>query len=220
MTKTDRKRSAGLDRRAILREALSLVDEQGLAALTMRGLGSRLGVEAMSLYYHLDGRDDILEGLVELAIAEITLPPAGAAWKDGLRLLLKSERQSLKRHPNVLPLVASRPKTGPAAVRLMETILGMLRNAGFSVERAHSTFHLLQAVVIGFVTQELNEPMHREPSDGSTDRGTVDSQAIADRLSAAGFPFMAELVSTPAAGYDVDYEYAIDVVIDGLDPHA
>ena len=70
----DREPRSPLNRERVLRAALHLADERGIDALTMRELGQRLGVEAMSLYNHVDNKDDLLDGMIDLVVSEIDLP--------------------------------------------------------------------------------------------------------------------------------------------------
>lgn len=88
-----------LSREHVLSAAVALADDGGLAALTMRKLGERLRVEAMSLYHHVSGKDDLLDGMVDAVFAEIELPGAGAHWKAAIRRRAMSARAALTRHP-------------------------------------------------------------------------------------------------------------------------
>src|SRR5512144_739658 len=86
-----------LSRERVLRAAMKLVDEGGLDALTMRKLAQQLGVEAMSLYNHVENRDDIVDGMIELVAGEIE-PAAGADWRTALRGTALSTHEALMRH--------------------------------------------------------------------------------------------------------------------------
>ena len=84
MTKQARhvaRRRPALTRERVLRAAIGLADRGGIKSLTMRNLGQRLGVEAMSLYNHVRNKEDLLDGMVDVVFSEIDLPPSGADWR-------------------------------------------------------------------------------------------------------------------------------------------
>ena len=115
------KRTAGseprdtVNRERVLRAAMELADEGGIESLTMRELGRRLGVEAASLYNHVAGKDDLLDGMVDLVVAEIDLPPDGVDWKEAMRRRAISARDVFARHPWASGLIDSRELHGSAA---------------------------------------------------------------------------------------------------------
>src|ERR1700694_496967 len=89
---------ARLNRDRVLRAALVLADQGGLAALTMRRLGASLAVEAMSLYNHVSGKEALLDGLVDIVLSEIDLHCGGRDWKRAMRRRGISGREGLARH--------------------------------------------------------------------------------------------------------------------------
>src|SRR4028118_2057504 len=110
----------GLDRRRILGAALEYIDRNGLGALTMRRLGAHLGVEAMALYRYVPGREQLLDGVVETVIDELYGDPgvplrAAHGWQDFLQRLAHGVRRIALAHPEVFPLVATRPPAPPPA---------------------------------------------------------------------------------------------------------
>ncbi|WP_308364142.1 TetR family transcriptional regulator [Streptomyces sp. ISL-86] len=111
----------------VLRAALALADAGGTDALTMRRLGQELGVEAMSLYKHVANKDAILDGIVDLVVAEIALPDAGEHWKTAMRRRAISANEVMLRHPWACRLIMSRPNLGPAMVSYVDSTLGSLR---------------------------------------------------------------------------------------------
>ncbi len=135
---TARRRRTGqpLSRDRIVSTAVELADEKGAAGVTMRAVGSRLGVEAMSLYNYVAGREGILDGMVDAVFSEIWLPTPDAEWKEGMRRRAESARAALKRHPWAAALMDSRKHPGPATFRHHDAVLGCLRHNGFSVPQA------------------------------------------------------------------------------------
>src|SRR6266699_7253525 len=137
------KRRAALSRERILRAAIGLADRGGFELLSMRKLGDKLGVEAMSLYNHVRNKEDLLDGMVDVVFNEIDLPPGGVAWRTAMRQRATSLRQTLIRHPWANGLMESRATPGPANLRHHDAVLGSLRGAGFSVVVASLTKSIL-----------------------------------------------------------------------------
>jgi AcrR family transcriptional regulator len=197
-----------LTRHRVLRAALDLVDREGLDALTMRRLGSELGVEAMSLYKHVAGKDAILDGIVELVVAEIE-SPSGADWKEAMRRRAISARAVLGRHSWAIGLLESRRSAGPAALGYLEAVLDILRSAGFSIRNAAHAFWLLDSYVYGHVIQEKSAQIGGEPA-----------RPALDGITPAEHPRLVELwEDAVGAGYSVDaeFDYGLDVILDALD---
>jgi len=143
-------RRAPLNRDRVLHAALALVDEGGVESLSMRKLGQALGVEAMSLYYHVANKDEILDGLVDLVWSEIELPPAEEDWETAIRTFATSAYGALTRHPWACNLYMSRPSLSAPRMRYMEYLLGRLRDAGFSPDMTYLAYHAIDSHILGF----------------------------------------------------------------------
>jgi AcrR family transcriptional regulator len=145
-----------LSRERICREALALVDEEGLDALSMRRLGARLGVEAMSLYRHVRDKRDLLDALHAAVIGD--LQPAGEVggecWRQLLGGLARALRNTLLLHPNVVVLFATRPVSAPEAVGTLEIVWAALEHAGFSPDDARRAVVVVGLHTIGHVLGE------------------------------------------------------------------
>src|SRR5215831_1341703 len=137
-----------LSRERILAAALELVDEQGIDALSMRKLGQSLGYEAMSLYNHVANKDDLLDGILDLVLAEME-PPDPAGGLPAIRASSLSAHEALKRHPWAATMLMS-ARIRPARINYMESLLACLRGAGFSAETTYTAYHVLDAHIIGF----------------------------------------------------------------------
>ena len=214
-TKSGTGRRVGLSRQAVIVAALRVVDQDGLEALSMRRLGAELDVDAMTLYHYVEDKSEVLDGIVEDVIGEIDLPTPSDDWKEGFRELAQAERRALLTHPNVLPLVVSRPKVGRNALELINTALGLLREGGFDPDAAHNAWHLLQTLVLGFLTQELNEPLHPGTEEGK--RRLQNLTEAVQQLSQADYPYLAELARFRHCGYEDEFAYALQAVIVGLE---
>ncbi|MGI5125816.1 TetR/AcrR family transcriptional regulator C-terminal domain-containing protein [Pseudonocardia sp. CA-107938] len=143
----------GLTRARVIDAALAIVDRDGLAALSMRRLGTELGVEAMTVYHHVPGKEAVLDGLVERVLAgagEIE----GDEWSGALRTYAVSLRAALLAHPGVLPLALSRPATTPEALALVERGLHLLTTSGFEIGRALDLLNALTVLVVGHTIAE------------------------------------------------------------------
>lgn len=141
---------ARLSRDRVLRAAIGIADRDGIDALTMRRLADELGAGAMSVYYHVANKDEILDGIVEMVAGEMELPPADLAWKVALKRAARSAHQVLIRHPWATALLLSGTRVSPARLRQMDAILGCLRGAGFSAEQTDLAYHVLDSHIVGF----------------------------------------------------------------------
>ncbi len=140
----------------MLRAAVGLADETGIDALTMRRLGERLGVEAMSLYNHVANKEDLLAGMADTILSEVELPAEDVDWKTAMRRRAVSVREMLVRHPWAAVLIGALPHPGPATLRYIDSVLGSLRRAGFTADMASRAFWVLDSYVYGFARQQSN----------------------------------------------------------------
>src|SRR5436190_6616112 len=132
-----------LNRDRILRAALELADEGGIESISMRKLGQALGFEAMSLYNHVANKDDVLDGMLDLVLAETELPAGAGTWDAAVRGSAISVHDALRRHPWACGLLMSVGHVRPARLRYMDSLLGRLRAAGFSAETTYHAYHVL-----------------------------------------------------------------------------
>jgi len=139
----------------IVREALAVADAQGLAAVSMRAVAARVGVTPMALYRHVASKEELLDGVVELLLAELVIPPLTEPWEDRLRALGAEVRALARRHPTAVVLILERPGHTPAARLRVGAIQQVLRDAGlvgYGVERLE---RLLSTFVVGFALSEV-----------------------------------------------------------------
>ena len=164
-------RPSGLDRNRILRAAVDFIDAHGLAALTMRRLGASLGVEAMALYRYVPGREDLLDGVVDMVVETLFDDADGddlyiedhSGWQDYLLRLAHGVRRIALAHPSVFPLVTSRPPAAPwvrpplRSLRLVESFLGTLSEAGFSDQAAVAAYRAYSSFLLGHLLLEVTQ---------------------------------------------------------------
>ncbi len=148
-------RQALISRDRILDETLALADERGLAAVSMRAVAARLGVTAMSLYHYVRDKDDLLDGLVERLLAELSVPDLSLPGEERLHALASNMRQAAGRHPDAFRLLLGRPVTTPAALAVREVAYAALRDAGVPDQLVPRVERLLSTFVIGFAASEV-----------------------------------------------------------------
>ena len=164
---SDAVRREPLDRHRILLAAVEFIDEKGLRALTMRRLGDRLGVEAMSLYRYVPGKDNLLDGVVETVIDGLYGDPqvhmsAEHGWQDYLQRLAHGVRTIALDHPQVFPLIATRPPAAPwvrpplRSLRWMENFLETLTACGFDDDAAVAAYRAFSSFLLGHLLLEVS----------------------------------------------------------------
>lgn len=202
-----------LTRERVLAAALALADADGLEGLTMRRLAQALGVEAMSLYNHVEGKDAVLAGIVDLVVAEMARPRQGGDWRAEMRARAVSAHGVLMRHPwAALPLI-SEVNVGPAMLAYVEATLGCLVGAGFSYRLADWAWNAMDAHIYGFTLKELRFPF--APEDYARE-----AAAYLPMLPAERFPHLRGLSLAIIAGaYDgrQDFRFGLEMVLDGLE---
>ena len=204
-----------LNRERVFQAAVALADERGVEALTMRALGEQLGIEAMSLYHHVANKDELLDGMIEVVFTEIELPTTGVDWKAAMRGRAISTREALARHRWAVGLLQSRTSPGPANFRLVNAVLGCLREAGFSVENAVHAYSALDAYIYGFALQEKTLPVD-SPAELAEAAENMRRQFSADE-----YPHIAETITerVTRSGYDFadEFEFGLDLILDSLE---
>jgi AcrR family transcriptional regulator len=214
-TDPSRRERAPLSRERVLAEAVALADEAGMGSLTMRRLADRLHVEPMSLYYHVAGKDEILDGMVDLVFGEVELPLAEGEWKTAMRDRAASARDALRRHPWAIGLMDSRLNAGPATLRHHDAIIGCLRGAGFSIELAAHAISAIDSYLYGYAMQELRLPF------SSPEETAEMAVTFLAQFPAQAFPHLAELttqhVLQPGYDYGDEFEFGLDLILDGLE---
>ena len=143
-----------LNRARVLQAAVDLADRDGIDSVSMRRLGQDLGIEAMSLYTHVRGKDDLLDGMVDTVVGEIPIDVEGPDWRTTLRRTILSARSVMLRHRWAARIIETRTTPGPATLRYMEAVTGILLDGGFTVDLAHHAMHVLGSRVQGF-SQDL-----------------------------------------------------------------
>jgi AcrR family transcriptional regulator len=208
-TRRQRPRGVTLDRTRIVAEALRLIDANGVEALTIRRLADGLGVTPMSLYWHVAGKDELLELVGHAVLAEIELPGARGDWRDQLRDIHGAMFAVVLRHPNTADVLAGRARYGAGGLRLFERILSVLLGAGLSPEAAFDAYQSLYLFTLGFMVTANRGPEFRA--------GQAQGIAYLASLPETRFPAIHAVV--PVIGrrtLDQQFGIALDVVIEGI----
>lgn len=222
---TDTPTRVPLSRERVLLGAIALADESGIDALTMRNLAQSLGVEAMSLYYHVANKEALLDGVVEAIISEIEdatngfeAPEDGKEWKAAIRDRILTARSTMMDHPWAPGIIESRTTIGPVIMRYFDALLGLLKEGGFSYDLAHHALHTFGSRALGF-TQELFEP------DGDTDP-EEDVEAVMAQM-ADQLPYIVAMMTEishddpdSTLGWcddQTEFTFGLDLILDGLE---
>lgn len=211
-----------LDRRRILGAAVTVIDQHGLRYLTMRRLGAYLGVEGMALYHYIPGREALLDGVVETVIDELYGDPdvhlSGPGWEEYLQRLAHGVRRIALAHPQVFPLIATRPPAAPwvrpplRSLRWMESFLQTLRSCGFSDADAVSTYRAFSSFLLGHLLLEV--------SAHGADIGPIEQEdpGHPDPADLTDYPLLASLQPELSQDHTVtEFEEALEALLDRLE---
>ena len=203
-----------LSRARVVAEAMALADEQGLPALSMRALAGRLGVEAMSLYHHVAGKEALLDAMVDAVFGELHLPVVGGDWRAELRARSVSGRAVLLRHRWAVGLMDSRRTPGPENLRHHDAVLGCLAAQGFSLVAAGTAFALLDAHLYGFMQQEVSLPFQSE-----ADLAAIGAEILGPEVRAT-YPHFTAFAEgralQPGYSFGDEFEVTLDLVLGAL----
>jgi AcrR family transcriptional regulator len=226
---TETKPAAGsrvpLSSARVFAAAIALADREGIDALTMRHLAEELGVEAMSLYYHVANKEAILDGVVEAIVEEIgdelggfEVPASVPDWKTALRERILIARTVMMRHRWAPAVFETRTAMSGNAIRYFHGIIGLMKEAGFTYDQVHHAMHALGSRALGF-TQELFDPEDTETGD---EEATQMLEQMADELPYFVAMMMEIAHDDPEStlGWcddQTEFEFGLDLILDGLD---
>jgi AcrR family transcriptional regulator len=208
---------APLSRERVLETAVTLADRHGIDWLSMRKLADELGVAAMSLYYYVPNKVELIDGMIDIVFGEIEPPSLELDWKTAMRRRAVSTREALSRHRWAVGHMEGRTTHGPANLRLHDAVLGCLRAAGFSIEMTVHAYSVQDAYIYGFALQET-DMASETPDDFAAEaqRQMREYEAVL-----AEYPHLVEVVGGHVAksGYDyaAEFLFGLDLILDGLD---
>jgi AcrR family transcriptional regulator len=210
-------RRVTLSRDRVLLAAVALADDAGIESLSMRRLADELGVVPMALYKHVANKEELLDGMIDVVVTEIDPPVPGIDWKSGVRQRILSARQALQRHPWASPVIESRKNATPVLLEYMDSMIGIFRAGGLSVNITHHVMHTMGSRLLGFTQELFNDSQSVDP----------EMKAIMIREMGRKYPYVAEIAG--AASHDgesivgqgcddqFEFEFALDLLLDGIE---
>jgi AcrR family transcriptional regulator len=215
--RVDAPRRVPLSRDRVLRTAVALADDSGIESLSMRRLAQELGVVPMALYKHVANKDELLDGMVDVVVGEIDAPLRETGWKSAVRQRILSARQALLRHPWASRVIESRNTPTPVVLEYMDSMIGMFRVGGFSVDLTHHVMHAIGSRMLGFAQELFDDSQPVDPQ----------VQAVMLREMAGKYPYITEIAAAAAhdeesvvgQGCDdqFEFEFALDLLLDGFE---
>lgn len=214
-----------LSRERIVSEAVKLLDVDGIAALSMRSLGTRLGAGATSLYRHVTNKDELIELVVDEVYGELDTPDPGdpAGWRAAAARSAHDLRSMALRHPWVASVLGQvgLASLGPNLTRLSEGLLAVFEAAGFDLAEADQAMNTLTAYVIGMATSEAAY-LSMLARSGQDERDWVESLRPAAERSVQDHPrlqagYAAQHGKDPRTIREDNFEYGLQRVLDGLE---
>jgi len=200
----------------VLHAAVALADAAGIDSLGMRNLAQELGVVPMALYRHVANKEQLLDGMVDVVVGEID-PPTDGAWRGAVRERILSARRALLRHPWASRVIETRRTPTPVVLNYIESMIGMFRAGGFSVDLTHHVMHALGSRMYGFTQELFDDSPSIEP----------DMRAAMLHELAGRYPHIAEMAaawahdeeSVVGQGCDdqFEFEFALDLLLDGFE---
>jgi AcrR family transcriptional regulator len=221
---------APLTRERVIRTAVAYADQYGLAGLSMRQLGRLLGVEAMALYHHVNGREDLLEGMVVELAAGVRVPaqeqlgPADG-WQAFLQHVAHAVRSMAVEHPLLFPLLVTRPPAAPwlrpplRDLALVQDFLDGLVRRGLSDEHAVHVYKVFTSFLLGHLLLEVAQAgAETGPADEPLDEGGAEVPHHDQHLSLDDFPTLHRLADA-LGRHDAhaDFEAALEALLVRLD---
>ena len=203
-----------LSRERVLRTAIAVADREGIGSLTMRRLAQELGIEAMSLYHYVRGKDDILAGMVDLVTAEIPLPDAAGDWKGAIRQTAIAEFEILIAHPWAASTILSVKQASEPRIRYMDWILGTLRQAGFSEDVTDLGYHALESHIMGFTLWVVGMNL------GTQEELAGKATTFLETFPRDEYPYLVEHIHhhlKPRPAGDGSFAFGLDLILDGLE---
>lgn len=205
-----RRRATPLDRSTVLAEAISVADEGGLAAVSMRALSARLGVVPMALYKHVSDREDLVGGMIDTVVQ--TYPdPTADGWRERVRSRVLAARDARSRHPWMPSAIGEATRPTPVVLAYMDAVAADFIEHGFTVDLTHYAMHALGHRIWGYTV----EPFPGPPA------GVTDPSAAA--ALAMRFPHIAAVAAdtamrNPAGACDerYEFEFALDLLLDAF----
>ncbi|MBJ7328557.1 MAG: TetR/AcrR family transcriptional regulator C-terminal domain-containing protein [Solirubrobacteraceae bacterium] len=200
---------SGITREAIVDAAAELLAEGGLDALTMRRLGDRLGISAMTLYRYFDDKDALLDAVVDAGTDELELPPPSGPWQEQIAALMRALHTRLMARPFLIELRVRRPLVSPGAMRWTERGMRILREAGLDERAAANAYRALFVYTFGDATYRPR---------GAADAAARRTRAMHLDLPPDEYPHVTAATRELAEAFaeDTSFESGLQLLINGI----
>jgi AcrR family transcriptional regulator len=190
-----------LTRQRVLEAALSLIDREGLEGFSMRKLGALLGVEAMSLYNHVENKRALFDGVIELLIVQApSLEKLDGTPREELWAFAHAFRDVLRAHPRVLPLVATSPLRTPSTLAILDRLLATIHRAQITGVQAIYALQCLVGFIVGHTWIETGTPPVADLEPGPN------GPTVWQQFPAASYPTLHALLPE-IAQWNPDHEF-------------
>lgn len=208
-------RTQTLSKARVIDVAIELADEGGIEKLSMRKLGSALGVEAMALYYHFANKNQLIEGMIDRVHGEIEIPLSALDWRDFMRRRALSALEVVARHAWASTLMEAGLAPGPSTLKDREAILKCFREAGFSIEMAVHAITILDIYIYGFAQQYAKLPF-------STNEGAAEvSEEVMEQFPVDAYPYLSEMIVEymMKGNYNAldEFNFGLDLILNGIE---
>jgi TetR/AcrR family transcriptional regulator, tetracycline repressor protein len=216
MTTADTAARARLDRRRVLQAALGLADREGLEALTMRRLGTELGVDPMTVHHHVESKDRLLDGIAELLWEEVALPQGSGDPAAALRGLARSLRDLFRRHPQAAALILRCSRLPRSELVLFRAYLDVLDAGGVREPAAVLRPVLSYAAGYGYAERSMLGVQCEPATNALSEREVL--LYLGQALPPATPPELASAAAAMIAECDSDrcFEEGLDLMLAGL----
>lgn len=204
---------APLGREEIVTTALRLVRQEGFGALTMRRLAEELEAGGTSAYWYVRDKGQLVDLVIDRLVAEMEVP-ADSGWTERLAGFARNARRVLLDHPGSAALIVERSASGPHAIQLAETILGVLRQGHVAPDRLWDAYLSLLTYITGYV---LGEDWRRP---GAVARRSPAMVAWLTSLPEERFPLLTAVLREPVSDADGRFEFGLSCLLDGLQAQA
>tara|TARA_R100001129_G_scaffold25196_4_gene16564 strand:+ start:9988 stop:10650 length:663 start_codon:yes stop_codon:yes gene_type:complete len=210
-----RGRKASLSKPIILDAAQALIEKNGVGALSMRKLAARLGVEAMSLYYHVSSKDELVDAVVDRLVQKIEPPAPSGDWKADIRTIAADFRAVAVRSPNVATILLSRQVFTTGVLSLTDAVLAALQQAGLDTERSVYAARAILSYVMGALLREVHPDA--TASNNKSEKMVRHAETIAMTTLphvAAAAPQLLRRAGEP------EYRFGLDLLLDAIEVQA
>ena len=207
-----KKEQVHLSREKILRKAFKFADKNGIDALSMRNLANLLNIKAMSLYNHVQNKDDIIDSIVDMVISEIIFDPK-QNWQEAMTERALSAHQVLVHHKWATLPIVSRINKGPYLLNYVEKTLACLTHAGFTITEADQVINVMDSYIYGFTLIKINFPI----AESDYAEAAKEGEQLFPKTQ---FPMLYDLSCLIRDGkYNglQDFEFGFDFILSGLE---